>query len=503
MRTLRLVLPLVLWLTGSWQTLRAADPPSRAEVTAALQRATQFLTSQVADHGGYKWVASADGKFGNGEGVAPPGTIWVQPPGTPAVGMAFLEAYEATGDPIHLKAAEAAAMALVRGQLRSGGWNYRIEFTLQRRREFIYRDGPGGSRDDIPETPSPGGWDVWRQRKFKGDITVLDDDTTPSALRLLMRVDQALAFSNRAIHEAVHYALESTSNAQHPGGAWSHNYDRFPLQPPSAEHYPVLKASYPTNWSRTWTKDFTGGYALNDRITQNMIATMLLAYRIYEDERYLASAKRGGDFLLAAQMPDPQPAWAQQYNRQMQPVWDRKFEPPAISGLESQDVLETLLLLYRETGDRRYLEPIPRALAYLKSCELPGGRIARFYELQTNRPLYFTKDYQLTYDSRDVPEHYGFSFPSRLAAIEAQYRKLLETPADKLREEPAPAVTPELVQSVQKLLASQRADGAWLEPGEVRDPSGRKVRPPEGVVHSQTFINNVQTLCRYLAALPL
>jgi len=502
MNTLRLVLPVVLWFAGSWQTLCVADPPSRDEVAAALKRAAQFMAGQVADHGGYKWVSSADGKLGNGEGVAPPGTIWVQPPGTPAVGEAFLQAYEATGDPIHLKSAEGAAVALVRGQLRSGGWYYRIEFNPERRREFIYRDSPGGSRENIPATPSPGGWEVWRQRKFKNDTTVLDDDTTPSALRLLMRVDQALGFRNRAVHEAVQYALESTSNAQHPGGAWSHNYDRFPLKPPSVEHYPVLKASYPLQWSRTWTKDFTGGYVLNDRITQNMIATMLLAYRIYGEQRYLDSAKRGGDFLLAAQMPDPQPAWAQQYNRQMQPVWDRKFEPPAISGLESQDVLETLLLLYRETGDRRYLEPIPRALAYLKKCEIPDGKIARFYELQTNRPLYFTKDYQITYDSDAVPSHYGFTFPSRLAAIEAEYLKLLDTPTEKLRAEPAPAITPKLTQAVKKALASQRNDGAWLEPGEVRDANGRKVRPPEGVVQSQTFIDNVAALCQYLAALP-
>ena len=122
-------------------------------------------------------------------------------------------------------------------------------------------------------------------------------------------------------------------------------------------------------------------------------------------------------------MPDPQPAWAQQYDRQMHPVWDRKFEPPAITGLESQDALETLLLLHRKTGDRKYLAPIPRALDYLKKSRLPDGRIARFYELKTNRPLYFTRDYQLTYDGDRVPTHYGFVFDSRLDTIEADYRR--------------------------------------------------------------------------------
>ena len=33
---------------------------------------------------------------------------------------------------------------------------------------------------------------------------------------------------------------------------------------------------------------------------------------------------------------------------------------------------------------------------------------ARFYELQTNRPLYFTREYQLTYRDNDMPTHYSF-----------------------------------------------------------------------------------------------
>ena len=38
-------------------------------------------------------------------------------------------------------------------------------------------------------------------------------------------------------------------------------------------------------------------------------------------------AERAGDFILAAQMPEPQPAWAQQYDAAMHPAWARKFEP--------------------------------------------------------------------------------------------------------------------------------------------------------------------------------
>jgi hypothetical protein len=473
----------------------ADDAPTRAEVTEALRKATQFFHGTLADHGGYGWVSSLDGKFRHGEGNCGPGTVWVQPPGTPAVGLAFLDAFEATGDELHLKAATDAARALAKGQLRSGGWNYRIDFDPAKRKEFVYRDGPRGGRESIPKTPGPGGWDVWKKKLQKGDTTVLDDDTTPAAVRLLVRVDAALKFADAEIHGASLYALESVVNAQYPVGAWSHNYTGFPLTPPEEEHYSVKKASFPEKWSRTWTKDFTGCYMLNDRITPNVIRTMLLAHRTYGEKKYLESAERGGRFLLLAQLPDPQPAWAQQYDRNMQPVWDRKFEPPAVTGLESQDVLETLLLLYRETGNRDYLEPVPKALAYLKKCVLPDGKLARFYELGTNKPLYFTKDYRLTYDGADVPTHYGFRFPSRLGSIEKEYRRLLALKPGESRELPADKASAD---AVRQALKAQAAGGAWAEPGFVRDPDGKKLTPPEGVAASQTFISNVELLCRYL-----
>ena len=115
-----------------------------------------------------------------------------------------------------------------------------------------------------------------------------------------------------------------------------------------------------------------------------------------------------GDFLILAQLPEPQPAWAQQYNHELQPIWARKFEPPAIAGRESEDAIETLLYLTEVTGEKRFLEPIPRSIAWLKRSQLPDGQIARFYELSTNTPLYFVKDtYELTYDDSNLPTHYG------------------------------------------------------------------------------------------------
>ena len=58
---------------------------------------------------------------------ARPTQVWIQG-GTPEVGHCYLDAYEATRDPLFLDAARRAADALVYGQRPEGGWHYFIDF---------------------------------------------------------------------------------------------------------------------------------------------------------------------------------------------------------------------------------------------------------------------------------------------------------------------------------------------------------------------------------------
>ncbi|QDT08923.1 pectate lyase [Stieleria marina] len=487
-------------LAGVSVTLHADDSPRVKELTVAkktLASATQFMRDRVSVHGGYSWFSSADGKLSHGEGVAGPERVWVQPPGAPAVAMAMLKAYRATGDPIHLQAARDAGDVLIGGQLRSGGWGYSIELDEEARKKIPYRVGPNGGRDKILPHQWPGGWGVWKTRKYKTNRTLIDDDTTPSVIRFLASLDQSLEFKDAEVHEAVMYALRSVMGSQYPIGAWGHNYDRFPLESPSKTHYPIVKASYPDRWTKKSQNDFTGCYMLNDRQTMNMIETMMLCAKIYNDDRFWYSAKQGGEFLILAQMPDPQPAWAQQYNHIMHPVWDRKFEPPAITGGESQDAMRTLIRLYRETKDKKFLEPIPRALAYLKTCLRDDGKLARYYELKTNRPLYFDKAYQITYDDADMPDHYGFIRESQLDEIERDYLAVLNDPDAPIQFQSNAAIRA----AATKAMQTQNDDGAWLEKGFVRNQDGKKVIPPEGVVSSQTYIDNVDAICELIRLL--
>ena len=128
---------------------RGETAPSKAEVTEALKRASVFYSQTVARHGGYVYFYSPDLARRLGEGEARATEIWVQPPGTPTVGLAFLEAYKATGDQVHLDAAIAAGEALMYGQLESGGWRNSIEFDPSGPRVDQYRNGKGRGKKPV------------------------------------------------------------------------------------------------------------------------------------------------------------------------------------------------------------------------------------------------------------------------------------------------------------------------------------------------------------------
>ena len=380
-----------------------------------------------------------------------------------------------------MEAARAAANALASTQLNSGGWDARIEFSVPERKRFAYRvDG--------------------KPRKSARNNTSLDDDKTQSCIRFLIRYDRATKFKDKVIHNVAISALESLLSAQFPNGGWPHVY-RSP-----ATRLPVKRASYSKDGKYQRVKNYWDFYTLNDGLMSDVVAALFLAEDVYRvagiktkqgdlANRCRIAAERAGDFLALAQMPDPQPGWAQQYDFEMRPTWARRFEPPAITGGESQGVMMTLLDIYEQTGKQRYLEPIPKALEYYRKSQLPDGRLARFYELRTNKPLFFTLDYKLTHSDADVPTHYSFKVASRLDQIENRYKELKSRPWRAPRA-PSLAKRPS-VETVRRVIRTMDSRGAWVEDGRLRYwGKGDSTRQ---IIETRTFARNVRTLARFLA----
>lgn len=441
---------------------------TKDDARKALKSAATFYRTKVASRGGYVYYYTPDLAQRWGEGKADADTIFVQPPGTPTVGMAYLKAFDATGDAFYLDAAREAAEALVYGQLESGGWTQTIHFG-KAQRLGKYRNGKGGN------------WNV----------SSLDDGQTQAALVMLMRADKALGFKDKAIHEAATYGLGALLKAQFKSGGFPQVWQK------AAEDFKPVKAQYPDyDWKTEGrVKNYWDYPTLNDGLAGTVADVLVEAHETYKDAKYRDALARLGDFLILAQMPDPQPGWCQQYTREMAPMWARKFEPPAVSGWESQDAMRTLVRVARAAGDKKYLEPIPKALAYFTKSLLPDGRVARFYELKTNKPLYMNARYELTYDDTAAPDHYGWKPPARFGEIEKEYE-------DAKAGKPLPAAPRAAKEDdVRRLIKELDAEGRWVSvyAGE-RLVGQPKFATGFRYVSSDVFARNVEALSAYIGA---
>jgi PelA/Pel-15E family pectate lyase len=459
-----------------------AQQPAVTQITETLKKAATFYREKVARHGGYVYYTAADFSWRHGEGAVVDSQIWVQPPGTPTVGMAYLAAFEATNDEYYLSAAVETAEALCYGQLQSGAWTNSVCFDESSPLCARYRNGKGDGKGK--------------------NFSTLDDGISQAAIEFLVGLDAATGFKKTKHREAVKVALDALLQAQFANGAFPQGWDETPADSGQTE---AKRGNFPKHDWRTEgrMKDYWDAYTLNDDLALSVTKTLLKVIQTYpDDDRYLAALKRFGDFLIISQMPEPQPGWAQQYNYDLQPIWARKFEPAAISGRETEGVIAALMQIAVATKDKKYLDPIPAALAWLKRSALPGRKMARYYELETNRPLYMerkSKDvYVLTNKDDNLPDHYGWKNDSKIAPLEAGLksiydRKPLPDPIFP-SEDPAPGIA--------QIIGDLTAEGAWISTySDERLVGQPKFKKGDQYIDSEIFSRNIELLSRHLKSL--
>ena len=441
-----------------------------------MKKAASFFRREVSFAGGYAWEWPKDMSIAKGENRSSPTLIMMQPPGTPTVGLAMLTAYKATGDKLFLQGAKEAAQALMWCQLATGGWDSDFDFDPRKASHYHFR------RDiEAGDTEAAG----------RHGGSTLDDSKTQSALTFLLELAHTEACKDDVpLHAALRFGLDGLLAAQAPNGGWGQRYDG-----PADASAPVMKAKIQEDWPHKFPAvDYTHHYTLNDNNLQNVMKLLLRAHVLEKDKRLLDAALKLGDFLLLAQLPEPQPAWAQQYNRDMVPTWARKFEPPAVCYVESVGAIEALIDLWIATGEKKYLQPIPAAMTWLEKSKLPDGRWSRFYEMGTNKPLYCKADtYEVTFDDSDLPTHYGFKVGSDLEKKIRAAKRKMETPREEFlrgREEANDAkewAGRAKSQALKVNLALKAADnkGAWIK---------------DDVIDARDFVKNLNAMSSYVEA---
>jgi hypothetical protein len=413
-----------------------------------LRRATEFLR-KISTNGGYAGIYSKDLTERFGEALyeeAAENEIWVQPPGTPSVGRAFLRAYRATGEDRYLEAAREAGRALAWGQRKKGGWDHRVRVD---------------HLDPEDETP-----------ERRGGHCTFDDDITQSALRFLMDLDREL--DEPWLTGSIELGLAFLQEAQFDNGAWP-------------QWYP-LRGGY---------HDY---YTYNDAAINDCISTLLMAHERYGDSEYLAAAKRGGDFIIASRLDPPQAGWAQQYDHDMRPAKARRFEPAGLCSAVTARNIHTLIDLYLRTGEEKDLEPIPEAIDWLQRSKLENGKWARLYEGGTNKPIYGDRasDQEVLYDYEAVSEQernsYGWQGGFGIGGAIRRFERVRGGDRERIladrRAEPS------------KEAYARRADRLESQVEAIADAQDEKGRwvGDDGRLHIRTFVRNINTLSDYLEA---
>lgn len=385
----------------------------------AMLKTTYFLRS-ISTAGGYAGIYSLDLIDRYGESLKhhlSASQIWIQPPGTPTIGEVFLRAYHITHEPEYLDAATTVGQAIVWAQKMSGGWSYTADMA--------------GFQHGIDHTPENG-------------PCTFDDDTTQAALRFLMHLDQVV--HERWLSKSVKSGLNHMLFSQFSNGAWP-------------QWYP-LKGGY---------FDY---YTFNDGVINTCIDVMLEAHKLYDNPRHLRSAKLGGDFIILSQFRHPQSGWAQQYSHDMEPAWARDYEPPAVCSAVTAWNIKTLIALYQYTDNYKYLRPIRAAISWTEYSKL-NDEWARFYEMETNLPIYGDIDRKIHYTLEEISEErrHGYRWHGTFGI-------------------------PSAVQQYEALFAFTESDLEVIRIVQEQDYRGRWVRDEK--IHMEDFVKNLNLLCDYL-----
>jgi len=475
----------------------AASKPSPGQALAAMKKAAQFMIDKVAVNGGYVWVVSDDLTQRWGEVPARPSQVWLQG-GTERVGEAFLDAYEVTHDAYYLDGARKAADALVFGQHHLGGWHYFVDFD------------PKGLPEWYRTSASRFHWGLEEYRHYYGNAT-FDDQVTADAAAFLLRFYRTSL--EAAYHEPALKGLDFILMAQYPNGAWP---QRFPLS-----------ADYPHDG----LPDYTSFYTLNDGAAQSNIEVLLTAYDTLGDQRYWDGAKKGVEALMLLQGPEDQGCWAEQHGFDLRPIAARTHEPAGYVVRESIGVISLLQQFYLRTGDKRYLTPIPRCLAWLERINRESAAerypVPRYWEPGTNRPLYVVRTSELT--TEGYGKYKWTTKPSEtlcddkpcmgegkqivdVSGLRSRYEAIaaLDTPAVRAARLPKTfrrGAPPANNDRVAEVIASLDKRGAWVTDDNSVPIAGTDTKPDtrENIrgISTQTFVRNFSILMGYVRQSPV
>jgi hypothetical protein len=414
---------------------------TRTDALAALKRAAVYMDEVVSYRGGYVWSYKPDFSKQLGEMEAYRTMCWIQPPGTPLVGHLYLDAYHATGDERFYQAARRTALAIKQAQRPDGGWNYIHDFAGENSLKRWYN------------TIGRNGWRLEEFQHYYGNSTFDDAGTAVSAqLMLRMYLERDEETFDHATHKALDFILEAQfgSNMGIADGGWP---QRFPHNPNSITSMPRPNPSQlpPDSWAGMEDGDYTLHVTFNDDVMGENIKFLTMCVMSLGKKHLVPRIIRAMECMRRMQQPAPQAGWSLQHLSRPTngrpagaPAGARSYEPRSLATHTTQTNIQQLFHYFTLTGDRRYLQRIPEAIAWLKTCPLPpdaaqrnpllgGGRThPTFVQLGTNDAIYVHRygsnihngAYYFNKDLLATLSHYSAGRNINIPALEARYNTL-------------------------------------------------------------------------------
>jgi len=266
---------------------------------------------------------------------------------------------------IPLKSDQALKVAenIIAWQTDSGGWNKNIDFS-----RVMYQPGqPKGER-----------------AKNGQEAGTFDNNASIYEMKFL-----AMMYATHNIDsykDAVIKGIDWMLDAQYPSGGWP-------------QYYPLV-GGYHDNVT------FNDGAMMNVLKYIQEILRYKGLYTFLGEERFArleAALEKGIDYILKSQIKvnGYLTAWCQQHDPfTYEPVMGRSYEHPSIVSAESVPIVEFLMALPDPSEEVR--RAIVGAVEWFEISQLPNGQWARFYDIQSNVPIFSGRDGIIRYDVKDI-----------------------------------------------------------------------------------------------------
>ena len=298
-------------------------------------------------------------------------------------------------------------------------------------RVLVYQSEHGGwpKNTDLFDRISP---EKLAKLQKDGRANTIDNGATTLPMRFLAMVHGAAPDEKyqAAFARGVDYLIES----QYPNGGFPQFY---PLR--GDKYYSrITYNDGAMGRAMALLRDVAGGEAPYDLVDETTRAKAARAVEL------------GIDCILKTQVVQAEKptAWCAQHDEKtLEPAWARAYEPPSLSGSESVGIVRFLMSIEKPTPE--IIAAIEGAVAWFKSVAIEGirqdrirrddGRTerilvpdpdapllwARFYELDTNRPLYLDRDSVFRYDYSEISyeRRSGYSYNGTWPAtlLETEY----------------------------------------------------------------------------------